>query len=182
MEPGGSKTEKCPYRWFRYTLLVPTVARVHFLHLKPLVCIPISTGSTWDIVTKNRCVIPQGFGSRMCTLTIPTICTIDTVTKLVSRIKQWRDSHANNGPILKIISEHKFCHKKNQQMTTRRSATTSRPPPPQPAAAKSPKRRPRLLLRWRWHWCGGGVGGGGGGGGGIAGGGGSGGSGGGGDG
>ena len=35
-----------PYRWFRYALLVPTVARVHFLHLKPLVCIPISTGST----------------------------------------------------------------------------------------------------------------------------------------
>jgi hypothetical protein len=23
-----------PYRWFRYTLLVPTVARVHFLNLK----------------------------------------------------------------------------------------------------------------------------------------------------
>ncbi len=100
-----------PYRWFRYTLLVPTVARVHFLHLKPLVCIPISTGSTWDIGTKNWCVIPQGFGSRMCTLTIPTICTINTVTKVVSRIKQWRDSCANNGPILKIISKHKFCHK-----------------------------------------------------------------------
>jgi hypothetical protein len=93
-----------PYQWFRYTLLVPTVARVHILHLKPLVCIPISTGSTWDIGTKNRYyVIPQGFGSQMCTLTIPTICTIDTVTKVVSRIKQWCDSRANKGPILKII-------------------------------------------------------------------------------
>jgi hypothetical protein len=90
-----------PYRWFRYTLLVPTVAWVHFLHLKPLVCIPISTGPTWDIGTKNRYVIPQGFGSQMCTLRIPTICTINTVMKVVSRIKKWRDSRANNGPILK---------------------------------------------------------------------------------
>ncbi len=65
------------------------------MHLKPLVCISISTGSTWDIGTKNRYVIPQGFGSRMCTLTIPTICTIDTVTKVVGKIKQWRDSLAN---------------------------------------------------------------------------------------
>jgi hypothetical protein len=27
------------FQWFRYALLVPTVARVHFLNLKPLVCI-----------------------------------------------------------------------------------------------------------------------------------------------
>jgi hypothetical protein len=51
----------CPYRWFRYALLVPTVARVHFLNLKALVCILISTGSTWDIGTKCRYVLPQGF-------------------------------------------------------------------------------------------------------------------------
>ena len=70
-----------PYRWFRYTLLVPTVARVHFLNPKALVCILVSTGSTWDIGTKCRYVIPQGLGSQMCTLTIPTICTINTVTK-----------------------------------------------------------------------------------------------------
>ena len=43
-----------PYRWFRYTPLVLTVARVHFLNLKALVCILISTGSTWDIGTKYR--------------------------------------------------------------------------------------------------------------------------------
>ncbi len=75
-----------PYRWFRYALLVPTVARVHFSNLKPLVCILISTGSTWDIGTKYRYVIPQGFGSRMCTLTNLTIFTINTVTKVVRRI------------------------------------------------------------------------------------------------
>ncbi len=72
-----------PYCWFRYALLVPTVASVHFLNLKALVCILISIRSTWDIGTKYRYVIPQGFGSQMCTLTIPTICTIDTVTKVV---------------------------------------------------------------------------------------------------
>jgi hypothetical protein len=43
-----------PYRWFRYALLVPTLARVHFLNLKALVCILISAGSTWDIGTKSR--------------------------------------------------------------------------------------------------------------------------------
>jgi hypothetical protein len=32
----------------------------------------------------------------MCTLTIPTICTIDTVTKVVGNIKQWCDFLANN--------------------------------------------------------------------------------------
>jgi hypothetical protein len=52
-----------PYQWFRYALLVPTVARVHFLALKLLVCILISTGSTWDIGKKYRYVIPQGFES-----------------------------------------------------------------------------------------------------------------------
>ncbi len=86
-----------PYRWFRYTLLVPTVARVHFLSLKALVFILIFMGSTWYIGTKYRYVIPHGFGSQMCTLTIPTICTIDTVTKVVGRIKQWRDCRTNNG-------------------------------------------------------------------------------------
>jgi hypothetical protein len=75
------------YQWFRYALLVPTVARVHFLNLKLLVCILISTGSTRDIGTKYRYVIPQGFESRMCTLTISTICTIHTVAKVVGRIK-----------------------------------------------------------------------------------------------
>ncbi len=53
-----SETERMfPYRWFRYALLVPTVARVHFFEPKPLVCILISMGSTWDIGTKYRYVI-----------------------------------------------------------------------------------------------------------------------------
>jgi hypothetical protein len=34
-----------PYPRFRYTLLVPTVRWVHFLYLKPLVCIPFSIGA-----------------------------------------------------------------------------------------------------------------------------------------
>ncbi len=85
-----------PYRWCRYALLVPTVARVQFLNLKPLVCILISTGSTWDIGTNYRYVIPQGFESQMCTLTIPTICTINTVMNVVGKIKLWRDFLANN--------------------------------------------------------------------------------------
>jgi hypothetical protein len=34
-----------PYPGFRYTLPVPTVRWVHFLYLKPLVCIPFSTGA-----------------------------------------------------------------------------------------------------------------------------------------
>ena len=38
-----------PYQLLRYTLLVPNVAWVHFLNLKPLVCILFCTGSTWDI-------------------------------------------------------------------------------------------------------------------------------------
>ncbi len=38
----------------------------------------------------------SGFESQMCTLTIPTICTTDTVTKVVGRIKQWCDFLANN--------------------------------------------------------------------------------------
>ncbi len=45
-------------------------------------------GSTWDIGTKYIYVIPQGFGSRICTLTIPTICKIDTVTKVVGKFKE----------------------------------------------------------------------------------------------
>ncbi len=40
--------------------------------------------------------IPWGFEYRMCTLTIPTICTSDTVMKVVGRIKQWRDFLAKN--------------------------------------------------------------------------------------
>ncbi len=60
---GTQTPKKIPYRWFRFELLVPTVARVHFLNLKSLVCILISTGSTWDIGTKYWYVIPQGFGS-----------------------------------------------------------------------------------------------------------------------
>jgi hypothetical protein len=47
----------------------------------------------------------------MCTLTIPTIYIIDTVMKVVRRIKQWCDCHANNGPIFKI-SVHKSAVKK----------------------------------------------------------------------
>jgi hypothetical protein len=47
-----------PYRWLRYALLVPIVARVHFLNLKSLVCILISMGSTWDIGTKFWYVLP----------------------------------------------------------------------------------------------------------------------------
>ncbi len=87
-----------PYQWFRYALLDPTVARVHFLNLKPLVCILISTGSTWDIGTKCWYVLPQGFESWMCTLTTPTICTIDIVTKVVGAVKQWHDCLANKNP------------------------------------------------------------------------------------
>ncbi len=97
-------SKRIPYRWFRYALLVPTVARVHFLNLKAFVCILISMGSTWDIGTKCRYVIPQGFGSQMCTLTIPTICAIDTVTKVVGKIKQWHDCRANNRPIFIFIT------------------------------------------------------------------------------
>jgi hypothetical protein len=33
----------------------------------------------------------------MCTLTIPTICKINTLTKVVGKIKQWHDFRANNG-------------------------------------------------------------------------------------
>ena len=65
--------------------MVPKVARVHFLNLKVLICILIYTGSTWDIGTKCMYVIPQGFWSQMCSLTIPTICTFDTVTKGVGK-------------------------------------------------------------------------------------------------
>jgi hypothetical protein len=56
-------TKIIPYQWFRYALLVPTVARVHFLNLKPLVCILIALASTWEIGTTYRYVIPQGFES-----------------------------------------------------------------------------------------------------------------------
>ncbi len=37
--------EIIPYPGFRYTLLVPRVKWVHFLYLRPLVCIPFSTGA-----------------------------------------------------------------------------------------------------------------------------------------
>ncbi len=53
-----------PYQGLRYTLLLPTVAWVHFLNLKPLVCILISMGSTWDIDLKYWYKIPQGFEYR----------------------------------------------------------------------------------------------------------------------
>jgi hypothetical protein len=43
---GQANKEVGPNRLFRYALLVPTVARVHFLNLKALVCILISMGST----------------------------------------------------------------------------------------------------------------------------------------
>ncbi len=45
----------CPYQWFRYTLLVPTVAWVHFWNIKPLVYILISTGSNWVLVQNIGC-------------------------------------------------------------------------------------------------------------------------------
>ncbi len=76
--------------------MVPTVVRVHFLNLKSLVCILISMGFIWDIGTKIWYVFSQGFESQMCALTIPTICTIDTMMKVVRRIKQRHDFLANN--------------------------------------------------------------------------------------
>jgi hypothetical protein len=85
-----------PFRWFRYTILVPTVAWVHFLNLKPSVCILISVGFSWDIVLKYWYEIPQGFEYQICTLTIPTSSTINTVTKVVGIIKQWCDFLAMN--------------------------------------------------------------------------------------
>ncbi len=106
-----------PYLWFRYALLVPTVARVHFLNLKPLVCILISMGSTWDIGTKYRYVIPQDFGSQTCTLTIPTTCTIDTLTKVVGRIKQWHDCPANNGVLARQLKNWGATAKIQTQLT-----------------------------------------------------------------
>ncbi len=42
-----------PYPGFRYTLLVPMVRWLHFLYLKPLVCIPFSAGAISDVSTKN---------------------------------------------------------------------------------------------------------------------------------
>jgi hypothetical protein len=114
-----------PYRWFRYALLVPTVARVHFLNLKALVCILISTGSTWDIGTKKRYVIPQGFGSWMCTLTIPTICTINTLMKVVRRIKQWRDCHTNNGVLAGQLKTWGAMTKIQTQLTSRPKFTST---------------------------------------------------------
>jgi hypothetical protein len=89
---------KWPNRWFRYTLLVPTVAWVHFLNLKPLACILISTGSTWDIGTKYWYALPQEFEYQIGTLTIPTSSTINTVTKVEERIKPWCDFLANKNP------------------------------------------------------------------------------------
>ncbi len=117
-----------PYRWFRYALLVSTVAQVHFLTLKSLVCILISMGSTWDIGTKFWYVLPQGFESRMCTLTIPTICTINTMMKVVKRIKQWCNFLANNSgcrysprPHLLLANILGFlAEKKSKFATTRR--------------------------------------------------------------
>jgi hypothetical protein len=85
------QNEACLYRWFRYALLVPTVARVHFLNLKPLVCILISTGSTWDIGTKEVCHTSGFWVSNVYPVryskTIPTTsCTIDTMTKVVRSV------------------------------------------------------------------------------------------------
>ncbi len=150
----------CPYQWFRYALLVRTVARVHFLNLKALVCILISMGSTWDIGTKYRYVIPQGFGSQMCTLTIPTICTIDTVMKVVRRIKQWCDCRANNGPILKISDTNLPLKKSADEDKEIRHHQ-----PSSPAAASScqvTQTSPLTFVAvavalvwrwsWRWHW------------------------------
>jgi hypothetical protein len=56
----------------------------------------------------------------MCTLTIPTICTIDTVTKVVGKIKQWRDCHANNRPI--FISNIGTILPKTQKINKHKSA------------------------------------------------------------
>ncbi len=48
-----------PYQWFRYAFFVPTVARVHFLNLKSLVCILIFTGSTWDLSWDCRMLVSK---------------------------------------------------------------------------------------------------------------------------
>jgi hypothetical protein len=114
-----------PYRWFRYALLVPTVVSVHFLNLKALVCILISTGSTLDIGKKYRYVIPQGFGSRMCSLTIPTICTINTMMKVVGRIKQWGDCYANNGVPTGQLKNWGATAKIQKQLTLRPKFTST---------------------------------------------------------
>jgi hypothetical protein len=66
------------------------------LNLKPLACILISTGSTWDIATKYWYVLPQVFESQICTLTIPTSSTTDTVRIVERKTKQWCDFLANN--------------------------------------------------------------------------------------
>jgi hypothetical protein len=72
--------------------------RVHFLNLKPLVCILISMGSTWDIGTKYWYVLPKGVESCMCILTMPTSSTIDTMLKVEGRIKQRRDFLTTENP------------------------------------------------------------------------------------
>ncbi len=79
-----------PYPGFRYTLPVPTVRWVHFLYLKPLVCIPFSTGDRMSVLIIWYLHI-LGFRYRKCTLTIPTSSRTGTVTTLLA----WCDSLAN---------------------------------------------------------------------------------------
>jgi hypothetical protein len=77
------------------------------LNLKPLICILISTVSTWDIGTNYWYEIPQDFEYWICTLTIPTSSTMDTVTRVVGRIKQWHDFLANNSGCVYSPRPHK---------------------------------------------------------------------------
>jgi hypothetical protein len=131
-----TKYKKCtqtskiiPYHRFRYKLPVPTVAWVHILNLKTLVCILVSMVATWDIGTKYCYEIPQGFEYRICTLTILTISTINILTKVVGRIKQWRDCLAtmDRGRTLGLGRGKIFSwHNQNQPLNPPRPAVLPR--------------------------------------------------------
>jgi hypothetical protein len=83
----------------------------------------------------------------MCTLTIPTICTIDTLTKVVGRIKQWHDCRANMGCVPAGQLKSWGSTAKNPETTTIlpknqiQNIHLHRPPPPPVRIAASIFRR-----------------------------------------
>jgi hypothetical protein len=80
-----------PHPEFRYTLPVPTVRWVHFLYLKPLVCIPFLQKLYRMSVLKIWYLHSLGFRYRKLTLTIPTSSRTITVMLLGA----WYDCLAN---------------------------------------------------------------------------------------
>ncbi len=114
--------------------MVPTVASVHFLNLKALVCILISMGSPWDIATKYVCHTTGFWVSNVYSNNSYNMYNKHH-EKSGGKIKQWHDCRANDGVLagqLKIGGQRQKSRHKSHctQNSHPHHDTPSMNPPP----------------------------------------------------